>query len=453
VVEDITATPAPASTAPSSTLGYAEVVADSGTITAETDLTGLSTTVTVAAGRRIRITLKTEVRGTAGDVYVYNIKEGSTVLQRATGRVSGTASESVVVTEVLSPSAGAHTYKATLQLASGTGVINGAASTYPASFLIEDITAAITSTTYSIQPAQIQPGTFQTGLYVFPAGVNAQGAASTNADVVQMQKVGAVGAANIYWAYSHRSTNTDLLLYGYDGTTFKNMIQYSYATAAILITPTTTISGDLVVNGTNFEAFAGTLCGASGAALKTVGINVNGNLSGLGGTGAVGLRSRSGGNIVSFDWGSPFTMWVDVTNVKTFVIPHPTDNERYLVHACIEAPEALVQYRGQAQLDNGWVRIDLPAYFEALCAIEGRSVQLTAIADDPLDEWCPVLHATYPKDGRFWVGLGSGVTVNDQRFWWQVTAVRKDVPPVNVEPLTDTVDVLGAGPYTYTKEK
>lgn len=187
-----------------------------------------------------------------------------------------------------------------------------------------------------------------------------------------------------------------------------------------------------------------------GWGLSTAGV-LNSGLFG-GGTGGT-LQSKSGGNVIRFDWDGTFRMWVDVTNVKNFVIDHPLDQDRHLIHACLEGPEAAVFYRGQGQLDNGWCQVDLPDYFEALCAVEGRSVQLTCIADDPADEWCPVLHATYPKSGKFYVGLGSGVVVNDQRFWWEVTAVRKDVAPVNVTPLKEDVVVMGNGPYTYYREK
>lgn len=146
-------------------------------------------------------------------------------------------------------------------------------------------------------------------------------------------------------------------------------------------------------------------------------------------------------------------MIVDSTNVKNFVIDHPLKQDSYLIHACLEGPEAGVYYRGQGQLENGWTEIKLPDYFESLCAEEGRSVQLTCIADDPEDEWCPALHATYPKNGRFFVGLGSGTNMLDQKFWWEVKAIRKDVAPIKVEPTKKSVVVMGDGPYTYYKEK
>lgn len=137
-------------------------------------------------------------------------------------------------------------------------------------------------------------------------------------------------------------------------------------------------------------------------------------------------------------------------SVKTFVIDHPLEEDKHLVHACIEGPEAAVFYRGKGQLVDGEVEIQLPDYFESLCAEEGRSVQLTCIAES-LKDRCPVLQASYPKNGKFWVGLGSEPPIKDQQFWWEVTAVRKDVSPVDVEPLKSSVEVIGNGPYTYIR--
>ena len=170
------------------------------------------------------------------------------------------------------------------------------------------------------------------------------------------------------------------------------------------------------------------------------------------GTATPAITTRAGTNNFSINWTGTMQFWIDATNVKNFVIPHPVDRDRYLVHACVEGPEATVVYRGQHQLDRGWVQVDLPSYFEALCEEEGRSVMLTAIADDPEDEFCPVLHATYPKDGRFFVGLGSGMVVHDQRFWWEVKARRRGVSMM-VEPRRDEIEVMGNGPYTYYRER
>jgi hypothetical protein len=314
------------------------------------------------------------------------------------------------------------------------------------------------------------------------------GSVNNNYTQLLMQSApGALSASNILWWWRSDKANHIMQFHGWDGTTDKAFWTYehptgrmfmedrplclrpwpdtnhnikyvsSYAGQAldgpIIIGNSTTCLADVVNWALRTDNGGGvTARGQITAGNSMVGPNVSSfgqhkgyssNVTHLSGT----------GNDLHFDWGSPFTIWVDVTNVKNFVIPHPEDEDHYLIHACIEAPEAMVVYRGQSRLKNGWVQIDLPTYFEALCAEEGRSVQLTAIADDPADEWCPVLHATYPKNGKFWVGLGSGVVVQDQKFWWEVKAVRKDVAPVNVEPLKTDVEVLGSGPYTYYKEK
>ena len=48
---------------------------------------------------------------------------------------------------------------------------------------------------------------------------------------------------------------------------------------------------------------------------------------------------------------------------KTFVIDHPLNNNKYLIHACLEGPEAGVYYRGRADITNDLnVIIELPKY-------------------------------------------------------------------------------------------
>ena len=37
---------------------------------------------------------------------------------------------------------------------------------------------------------------------------------------------------------------------------------------------------------------------------------------------------------------------------KTFVIEHPDDKDKYLVHSCLEGPEAGVYYRGSCEIDE-----------------------------------------------------------------------------------------------------
>lgn len=145
-VEDITPTPAPSSGAPGSTLGYAEVLASQAGITTETDLNGLTATVTVPAGRRLRITVGGEISRTVADGRSrISIKEGATLLQVVDTFVTDTVGANTFQKSVVvSPSAGAHTYKATLTLTSGTGSTGLAAgASLPAFILVEDITGSV----------------------------------------------------------------------------------------------------------------------------------------------------------------------------------------------------------------------------------------------------------------------------------------------------------------------
>jgi hypothetical protein len=142
-VEDITPTPAPANTALSSALAYAEVIADQTSISSIVDLTNLSVTVTVPAGRRLRITGHAQIGNdaTAGMAYG-QIKEGSTALGRwAFDRLEASSWTISNGSIIVSPSAGTHTYKLTLEKWGGAGSIYLDAQTeFPAYILVEDIT-------------------------------------------------------------------------------------------------------------------------------------------------------------------------------------------------------------------------------------------------------------------------------------------------------------------------
>lgn len=133
---------------------------------------------------------------------------------------------------------------------------------------------------------------------------------------------------------------------------------------------------------------------------------------------------------------------------KTFVIPHPTDPARWLVHAAVEGPEAAVVYRGTVELVAGRGEVQLPAYFEAATRAEGRTVHLTVVADQAMVT-IPTVAATPIRGGRFEV-LAQLPLTGRLRVSWLVHAVRADGPPLVVEPLRSDVQVRGAGtPYTW----
>jgi hypothetical protein len=131
---------------------------------------------------------------------------------------------------------------------------------------------------------------------------------------------------------------------------------------------------------------------------------------------------------------------------KTFIIDHPSDPRRYLVHATLEGPEGAVFYRGSARLDHGRAEVALPPYFESLTHTGDRTIILTNI--DGFDR----LAVETQRDGK--VANGRFVVISDypssaQAFDWEVKAVRKDVRRLVEAPLKTEISVAGFGPYTF----
>lgn len=127
---------------PRGVLGYAQVTANQGSISSATNLTGLTTTVTVAAGRRIRVTGKVQLASAnVGADFGVAIMESTTQLSRI-ARLDVATDHTRVIDQasvVLTPSAGSHTYhlRAVINAAGTVGL--EATSDNPSFILVEDI--------------------------------------------------------------------------------------------------------------------------------------------------------------------------------------------------------------------------------------------------------------------------------------------------------------------------
>jgi len=163
-----------------------------------------------------------------------------------------------------------------------------------------------------------------------------------------------------------------------------------------------------------------------------------------------GLLDRSGNNVISFDWdaGSRLRFYVDASNVatlnfnngpKTFIINHPIDESRYLVHATIEGPESAVFYRGKTRLKNGVAEISLPSYFSSLTRQNSETISLSAIGKQA----CAMSYTPIDKNAFKVYG-----ECDDCEFSWLVIAERKDAL-FDVEPAKKNTEVRGFGPYKY----
>jgi hypothetical protein len=123
---------------------------------------------------------------------------------------------------------------------------------------------------------------------------------------------------------------------------------------------------------------------------------------------------------------------------KTFVIDHPCDQDKYLVHACLEGPEAGVYYRGEGKITNNFnTIIELPNYVDKLAT--DFTVNLTPIYDEKTIDNIN-LKSSRVKNNKFTV-YGPNC-----EFFWTVYGNRGNI---NVEPLKSETDVKGSGPYKW----
>jgi len=126
---------------------------------------------------------------------------------------------------------------------------------------------------------------------------------------------------------------------------------------------------------------------------------------------------------------------------KTFIIEHPTDTERYLIHACVEGPEAGVYYRGTSEIleNTNSIIISLPSYANKIA--QDFTIQITPIFTGKKREKI-TYEVTEVKDGNFMVYGEPG------KFYWHVYGKRATI---EVEPYKKDISVQGSGPYTWAK--
>jgi len=130
------------------------------------------------------------------------------------------------------------------------------------------------------------------------------------------------------------------------------------------------------------------------------------------------------------------TREITVSSSKTFVIDHPTNENKYLVHVCLEGPESGVYYRGEGEIVNNLhTTIHLPAYVERLAT--EFTIQVTQIYSGKKME---PLYTSRVENNSF-VVYGENC-----EFYWHVTGKRGDV---EVEPSKDKSSLKGSGPYKW----
>jgi hypothetical protein len=131
-------------------------------------------------------------------------------------------------------------------------------------------------------------------------------------------------------------------------------------------------------------------------------------------------------------------------NSKTFVIDHPLCIDKYLVHACLEGPEAGVYYRGQAKIlsDYSSIEIYLADYVEYLATDFTIHVTPFLNAEDINEAYFPNLITTPVKQGKFTVYSD----IVPCEFSYIVFGKRQQI---EVEPMKALTCVKGDGPYKW----
>ncbi len=162
----------------------------------------------------------------------------------------------------------------------------------------------------------------------------------------------------------------------------------------------------------------------------------------LNATGSVLTADGSGLFVKSMDTSTGFTNFLvynttsgrvsyNQQSTKTFIIDHPHESEKYLVHACVEGPEAGVYYRGKSVITNNeFVDLTLHPY---ITAFENYSVQLTPIGK-------------YNKLSSEFIDNTFRVYGDNGSFYWTVFATRENI---ETEPLKQLTNVNGQGPYKF----
>jgi hypothetical protein len=138
--------------------------------------------------------------------------------------------------------------------------------------------------------------------------------------------------------------------------------------------------------------------------------------------------------LVSSDTNGIYTLFIP-SGTKSFIIDHPLDSSKYLIHTCLEGPEVGVYYRGKSEIENGKSEqiIVLPDYVSSFAT--DFTVHVTPIYNGTLR----TLNCSEVVNNCFTV-YGKG------RFHWYVFAKRHDI---DTEPYKDSVTVKGDGPYKY----
>ena len=125
---------------------------------------------------------------------------------------------------------------------------------------------------------------------------------------------------------------------------------------------------------------------------------------------------------------------------KSFIIDHPLDKNKYLVHACLEGPEAGVYYRGSVNIiDENLLEAEVVLADYVKVFAYDYTVHVTPIIT--CKKLIPIVAASSVIDGKFNIFTNSVCKVD-----YIVFGKRQSF---EIEPDKNSVNVKGDGPYKY----
>lgn len=114
-------------------------------------------------------------------------------------------------------------------------------------------------------------------------------------------------------------------------------------------------------------------------------------------------------------------------NAKSFLIDHPTKPNKKLQYGSLESPYHGVRLTGQSKANKNGVKVELPDYISALVKSENVNVQLTPIGCSKL-----FYVSDIDLDNNCFYVVCDG-SDEECEFYWDFTAIRKDVSDLQVE--------------------
>jgi hypothetical protein len=146
--------------------------------------------------------------------------------------------------------------------------------------------------------------------------------------------------------------------------------------------------------------------------------------------------------------GDILTLTFKDADTKLFVINHPLDKQKYLIHSALEGPENGVRYRGTTTLKQGKGSIKLPNYVSKFT--DPTTATLHLISTDT-GEALRIVYTNGKWLQNNTINIESENKNSTKDISWTFQATRKDISPLVVTPPKNLVKIGGFGPYKIVK--